>query len=72
MSSLEQAGYLVDSSVAPLFYEAHKGGPDFVDAPLTPYFLAYDHATRPGSSGVLELPLSAALNRRLPRALALA
>ena len=42
------AGYLVESSVAPLFYEAHKGGPEFVEAPLTPYFLAYDSATRPG------------------------
>ena len=30
------AGYLVESSVAPLFYEAHKGGPEFVEAPLTP------------------------------------
>ena len=29
-------GYLVESSVAPLFYEAHKNGPDFVEAPLTP------------------------------------
>ena len=66
VSSLEQAGYLVDSSVAPLFYEAHKRGPDFVGAPLTPYFLGYDDATRPGSSGVLELPISAALNRRVP------
>jgi hypothetical protein len=72
VSSLERAGYLVDSSVAPLFYEGHKKGPDFADAPLTPYYLAYDHATRPGSSQVLELPLSAALNRRVPRALALA
>ena len=45
---LERLGYLVESSVAPLFYEAHKGGPDFVEAPLTPYFLAYDSATRPG------------------------
>ena len=72
VSSLEQAGYLVDSSVSPLFCEAHKGGPDFADAPLTPYYLAYDHATRPGSSGVLELPLSSALHRRMPRALALA
>ena len=61
-----EAGYLVDSSVAPLFYEAHKGGPDFVDAPLAPYFLAYDHATRPGTSRVLELPISCALNRRWP------
>ena len=66
VSSLERAGYLVDSSVAPLFYEAHKHGPDFVGAPLTPYFLAYDNATRAGSSNVLELPISAALNRRVP------
>jgi len=72
VSSLERAGYLVDSSVSPLFCEAHKGGPDFADAPLTPYYLAYDHPTRPGSSGVLELPLSTALHRRLPRPLALA
>ena len=66
VSSLERAGYLVDSSVAPLFYEAHKRGPDFVGAPLTPYFLAYDDATRPGASRVLELPISAALNRQVP------
>lgn len=70
VSSLEQQGYLIDSSVAPLFYEAHKGGPDFVDAPLTPYYLAYDHATRPGTSNVLELPISAALNRPVPAWLA--
>ena len=66
VSPLERHGYQVDSSVAPLFYEAHKQGPDFVDAPLAPYFLAYDQATRPGSSGVLELPISAALSRRVP------
>jgi peptidoglycan/xylan/chitin deacetylase (PgdA/CDA1 family) len=70
VSSLEQHGYLVDSSVAPLFYEAHKGGPDFVDAPLAPYYLAYDNATRAGSSNVLELPISSALNRRVPAVLA--
>ena len=69
VSALERCGYLVESSVAPLFYEAHKGGPDFVEAPLRPYFLAYDSATRPGSSAVLEIPVSAALNRRLPRRL---
>jgi hypothetical protein len=66
VSSLERAGYLVDSSVAPLFFEAHKQGPDFVGAPLTPYFLAYDDATRAGSSNLLELPISAALNRSVP------
>lgn len=66
VSALETLGYQVESSVAPLFYEGHKGGPDFVEAPLRPYFLAYDDAVRPGSSRVLEVPVSAALNRRLP------
>jgi hypothetical protein len=66
VAGLERLGYRVESSVAPLFYEAHKGGPEFVEAPLKPYFLAYDNAVRPGCSNVLEIPVSAALNRRLP------
>jgi hypothetical protein len=69
VAALERLGYEVESSVAPLFYEAHKRGPDFVEAPLRPYFLSYDSATRPGTSAVLEVPCSAALNRRLPRRL---
>jgi peptidoglycan/xylan/chitin deacetylase (PgdA/CDA1 family) len=69
VAALERLGYLVESSVAPLFYEAHKGGPDFVEAPLRPYFLAYDSAVRPGSSDVLEVPVSASLNRRWPKIL---
>ncbi|HVL67112.1 MAG TPA: polysaccharide deacetylase family protein [Vicinamibacterales bacterium] len=69
VAALERLGYRVESSVAPLFSEAHKGGPEFVEAPLRPYFLAYDSATRPGCSAVLEVPVSAALNRRLPRRL---
>lgn len=68
VATLEGAGYRVESSVAPLFCERHKGGPDFADAPLAPYFLAYDHATRPGTSQLLELPISCGLNRRWPRA----
>lgn len=67
VSSLEKQGYRIDSSVTPLFYESHKGGPDFVDAPLAPYYLSYDSATRPGTSNLLELPVTAALNRRVPR-----
>ena len=67
--ALERLGYLVESSVAPLFYEAHKNGPDFVEAPLTPYFLSYDSATRPGTSGLLEVPVSAALHRAMPKRL---
>lgn len=64
---LEKAGYLVDTSVHPLLYEAHRGGPDFVDAPLTPYLLSYDSAVRAGTSSLLEVPISAALNRSLPQ-----
>jgi hypothetical protein len=63
---LERAGYRIESSVAPLFYEGHRGGPDFVGAPQTPYFLAYDDPTVPGTSNLLELPVSVALNRRVP------
>jgi peptidoglycan/xylan/chitin deacetylase (PgdA/CDA1 family) len=70
VAALERYGYLVESSVAPLFYEAHKGGPDFVDAPLAPYFLSYDSAVRPGTSRVLEIPCSAALDREVPSWLA--
>ncbi|MFO7300865.1 MAG: hypothetical protein DIU54_000465 [Acidobacteriota bacterium] len=69
VAPLERHGYRIDSSVTPLFYEAHKGGPDFVDAPAHPYYLAYDSATTPGSSRVLELPVSAALDRTVPRAI---
>lgn len=65
-AALEKAGYLVDTSVHPLLYEAHRGGPDFVDAPLTPYFLSHDSAVRAGSSSLLEVPISSALNRSLP------
>jgi hypothetical protein len=67
VAALERLGYLVESSVAPLFYERHKGGPEFVHAPLTPYFLAYDSATEPGSSDVLEIPVSCAVDRKWPR-----
>ena len=69
VTALERCGYLVESSVAPLFYETHKSGPEFVEAPLRPYFLVYDSATTPGSSDVLEVPVSSALNRRLPKML---
>jgi hypothetical protein len=72
VAALERGGYLVESSVAPLFYETHKGGPEFVEAPVGPYFLAYDSAVEPGSSDLLEVPVSAGLNRRVPRTLAYA
>lgn len=66
---LERAGYRVESSVVPMLYERHLGGPDFVGAPLTPYFLAYDDPMSPGTSNLLEVPVSAALNRTVPAAI---
>ena len=66
VTALERSGYHIDSTVAPLFNETHKGGPDFVGAGLRPYFLAYDDVRRAGSSDVLEVPVSAGLNRRVP------
>jgi hypothetical protein len=69
VAELERAGYRVESSVAPLFYEGHKGGPDFVGASNTPYFLAYDNPVAPGTSNLLEVPVSAALHRRMPQVL---
>lgn len=72
VQALERAGYTTESSVAPLFCESHKGGPDFADAPLSPYFLAYDDAARPGTSQVLELPVSCGLSRDVPRAVQVA
>ena len=70
VAALEREGYLVESSVAPLFYESHKGGPDFVEAPLRPYFLSYDSAVKPGTSRVLEVPCSSMLHRDIPERLA--
>ena len=69
MATLERLGYLVESSVAPLFYETHKGGPEFVEAPLKPYFLAYDSATDRAPAISSMVPVSAALNRALPKTL---
>jgi len=66
---LERAGYRIESSVVPLLSERRSGGPDFVGAPPTPYFLSYDDARAPGTSNLLEIPVSAALNRRVPAAI---
>ncbi len=50
---LEQAGFLVDSSVRPRFDYSHQHGPDFRGLPTTPY--------RAGPRrGLIELPLSTA------------
>jgi peptidoglycan/xylan/chitin deacetylase (PgdA/CDA1 family) len=63
---LEELGYLVDSSVDPFFNEKRKGGPSFAGASLTPYFVSAEDPRQPGGSGLLEIPVTSALDRRWP------
>ena len=66
---LESLGYTVDSSVDPFFNERTKGGPSFAGARLEPYFVSGEDPRRAGASRLLEIPISSALNRRLPHRL---
>lgn len=66
---LERLGYRVDTSVDPLFNERRKGGMRFAGAPLYPYHPDYRDVRRPGASKILEVPISAATDPPLPKAL---
>jgi len=66
---LERLGYTVDTSVDPLFNERRKGGMAFAGAPVTPYHPSYDDVRRPGISRILEVPITAATDPPLPKAL---
>jgi peptidoglycan/xylan/chitin deacetylase (PgdA/CDA1 family) len=63
---LEELGYLVDSSVDPFFNETRKGGPSFAGAPLAPYFVSPEDPRKAGSSRLLEIPVTSALDRSWP------
>ena len=70
VAALERLGYLVESSVAPLFYETHKGGPGVrrgaADARTSSPTTARRGRARATCS---RCRCRAALNRRLPKAL---
>jgi hypothetical protein len=66
---LERLGYTVDTSVDPLFNERRKGGMAFAGAPTAPYHPSYDDVRRPGTSKILEVPITAATDPPLPKAL---
>jgi hypothetical protein len=66
---LERLRYTVDTSVDPLFNERRKGGMLFAGAPLAPYHPSYDDVRRPGTSPILEVPITAATLPRLPKRL---
>lgn len=67
---LERLGYTVDTSVDPLFNERRKGGMAFAGAPIVPYRPAYDDVRRAGSSKILEIPITSAIDPPLPRVIA--
>ena len=66
---LERLGYTVDTSVDPLFNERRKGGMAFAGAPIAPYHPSYDDVRRPGTSTILEVPITAATDPPLPKPL---
>lgn len=58
---LEELGFTVDASVKPLWWDDRSGGASFIAAPQVPYRLDADDAGRPGRSGIVEVPVSAAI-----------
>ena len=66
---LELLGYTVDSSIDPLLNEKRFGGPNFAGAPVEPYHPSLNNVCKPGTSSVLEIPLSSATRPRLPKLL---
>lgn len=72
---LTALGYEVDCSVTPGVswrgdLGLRKGGSDFTTAPVAPYELAADDPCRPGSSGLLEVPVTILHTSRVLRACA--
>jgi hypothetical protein len=64
---LEELGYVVDSSVAPLIDLRADGGPDFRGAPQVPYAPRRGSWLRAGAGRpLLEIPVGIALTRGLP------
>lgn len=61
---LAELGYFVDSSVIPFTSYAAEDGPDFSQAPTTPYFIAGDDLRVPQNAGILlEVPMSIGYSR---------
>ena len=53
---LQDTEIRVDASIAPL--RSFRGGPDHLAAPCDPYYPDIEDPTRPGRSGILEVPLT--------------
>ncbi len=70
LAELPAFGYRVDSSVTPLASHAEDGGPDFRFAPRLPYRPSRHDVCRVGDLPLVEIPVSVALTRSVPRWLA--
>ncbi len=66
---LEEEGYEIDTSVTPLKCWIEEDGPGFFHAPAAPYYPDADDVIRPGSSPILEVPVTAGMTTPLPRTL---
>jgi hypothetical protein len=53
---LERLGFVVDSSVKPLWWDPSRGGPSFIRAPQSAYRLDRGDVCRPGDSSLIEVP----------------
>lgn len=65
--ALIENGYLVDCSITPrCSWKSNpgapqgSGGPDYTSAPAAPYYLDFEDVCRPGSSTLLEVPVTIA------------
>ena len=63
IKSLEKLGYKVDSSVTPQINWSSSGGPNHSKAPQQPYFVSTDAFYSPGTSTILEVPISISKKR---------
>lgn len=66
---VQELGYTVDTSVTPLAEHTADGGPDFRSAPQIPYRPSGDDVRHRGNLQIVEVPVSIALTRRVPRSL---
>jgi len=68
---LIELGYRVDCSVTPYLDWRDRGarerGQDFSDAPVAPYVMGWSDPSRPGESGLLEVPVTIVCTNRVMR-----
>ena len=68
---LERLGFLVDTSVTPLWKWERNTAISHFRAPRYPYLLARTDICKPGESTILEVPVTITFNKAIPRSLEL-